>query len=319
MTKHLITGVAGFIGSTLAETLLRSGLSVVGVDSLTDYYPVENKQKNLAALQEFSRFEYLNEDILAMSTELHQAVNDCSVIYHQAGQPGVRGSWSDGFDDYVERNVLATQKLLECIEDKPGTKFVYASSSSVYGNADSWPCTETAVPKPFSPYGVTKLAAEHLVTLYAENFGLNSVSLRYFTVYGPKQRPDMAFTRFINAAIHSDTITVYGDGEQIRDFTYVSDIVEANIRAGQTGGNGAIYNLSGGSHATVNEVLEILERVHGEPLKVERVAQQAGDVRRTGGDSTNAREQLGWEPQVAIADGIARQYAWQKANQRTMG
>lgn len=319
MTKSLITGVAGFIGSSLAESILASGGTVIGVDCLTDYYPVENKRKNLERLQSYKDFVFLEEDISCITPEMSRAINECEVIYHQAGQPGVRNSWNQGFGEYVDRNVLGTQILLESIRDKEATKFVYASSSSVYGNAESWPCTENAVPRPFSPYGVTKLAAEHLVTLYAENFGLQGVSLRYFTVYGPRQRPDMAFTRFINAAQNDGTITVFGDGEQVRDFTYVSDIVKANLLAGSVGGAGDVYNLSGGSHATVNDVLANLERIHGTSLKIDRIDRQAGDVRRTGGDSSRARTQLGWEPEVDLATGLANQYAWQQVNQRNMG
>ncbi|MDZ7885521.1 MAG: NAD-dependent epimerase/dehydratase family protein [Mycobacterium sp.] len=228
----LVTGVAGFIGSTLAERLVSSGQKVIGIDSFSDYYDRETKELNLARLSTAGEFTLLEADL--NTVDLSALLADVEVIYHQAGQPGVRKSWGADFVRYVEANISATQRLLESSRNSAPklTRFVYASSSSVYGDAENYPTRESDCPQPRSPYGVTKLAAEHLVSLYAANFGLPAVSLRYFTVYGPRQRPDMAFNRFISGALSGSRLTVHGDGKQIREFTYVDDIVEANVRAG---------------------------------------------------------------------------------------
>ncbi|MFJ6098198.1 GDP-mannose 4,6-dehydratase [Williamsia muralis] len=310
MSSKVVTGSAGFIGSTLAQRLLDDGCDVVGIDCMTDYYDPERKQQNLKLLRNYDNFTFVEADLRTDVALVDAVVAECDVIYHQAGQPGVRSSWSDGFSEYVDRNVLATQRLLESVRGRTDLTFVYASSSSVYGNAATWPCTEQSVPRPFSPYGVTKLSAEHLVSLYAENFGLHSTSLRYFTVYGPRQRPDMAFTKFIESAQSGGELTLYGDGTQVRDFTYVDDIVEANILAATSSPSGQIYNLSGATHATVNDVIRVLEDIHGAPIGVNRIGSQAGDVRRTDGDSSKIRTELGWKPTVGLEEGLARQYDW---------
>ncbi|WAJ32012.1 GDP-mannose 4,6-dehydratase [Arthrobacter sp. FX8] len=308
--KVVVTGVAGFIGSNLAKTLLKLGdIDVVGIDSLTDYYPVENKLRNLHGLQN-DRFDFIEGDLATI--ELSPVLSGASAIFHQAGQPGVRKSWGEEFGLYATQNVLVTQRLLEaasgleCLE-----AFVYASSSSVYGDAESYPTSELDRPMPMSPYGVTKLAAEHLTTLYGKNFGVPTVSLRYFTVYGPGQRPDMAFNKFIKAAINDAPIPVYGDGTQIREFTHVSDIVEANIRAWQQRPPaGSVINLSGGSSVTVNEVLSKIADISGKNLNVEYLQKVAGDVFRTGGSTDLARKLLGWQPLIGIDEGLRSEYEW---------
>jgi UDP-glucuronate 4-epimerase len=307
--KAMITGVAGFIGSTLAERVLANGDSVVGVDSLTDYYAPANKLANLAELREDS-FQFIRGDLTSLP--LSDLLGDVDVVFHLAGQPGVRRSWGSTFGTYTHANVNATQALLEACRARTNVRrFVYSSSSSVYGDAERYPTFESDLPRPKSPYGVTKLAAEHLCNLYAQNFGVPTISLRYFTVYGPRQRPDMAFTRFIKAGLAGETIKVFGDGEQVRDFTYVADAVEANLRAAVAVSEpGSIYNIGGGSSASVNHVLGELERILQRPLSVHRGEDALGDVRRTAGDTTRALEGLGWQPKVGLAHGLEEQVAW---------
>ncbi|NKR47971.1 NAD-dependent epimerase/dehydratase family protein [Rhodococcus hoagii] len=304
-----VTGVAGFIGSSIARRLAEEGHEVVGIDCLTDYYDVELKKSNLAAINDVN-FTYIDFDLA--EGELGSVLNGCNAVIHQAGQPGVRSSWGSQFDDYTRNNIIATQRLLEHAKSV-GTieKFVYASSSSVYGNATSYPTTEEDLPRPLSPYGVSKLAAEHLCTLYAENFGVPTISLRYFTVYGPRQRPDMAFTRFCRAALTGSKITIYGDGEQVRDFTYIDDIVEANVLSLESDyPAGSVVNLSGGTNISVNDVLLKLSAIAGHQLDVDRIGAVDGDVRRTGGLADRAREVLGWAPKVGLEDGLERQFGW---------
>lgn len=307
--RALVTGVAGFVGSNLARQLLREGHEVVGIDVLTDYYEVSIKRGNLASIPE-AGFTFHEADL--NTADLATLLADVDWVFHEAGQPGVRMSWGKDFAVYVRQNIEATQRLLEAAKDAPNLeRLVYASSSSVYGNAERYPTSEEDRPQPVSPYGVTKLAAEHLCSLYASNFGVPTVSLRYFTVYGPGQRTDMAFTRFVRAAVLDDTITIYGTGEQIRDFTFVDDVVAANIAAASRPVDpGTVLNVAGGSNVSVNETLAIIEGLNGRPLKVAHAEVVKGDVFRTGGDTTRISTVLGWRPEVTIEQGLARHLAW---------
>jgi UDP-glucuronate 4-epimerase len=303
----LITGVAGFVGSALARRLVADGEEVVGVDCLTDYYDPSLKKDNLSTIPA-DGFSFVSEDV--NTADLDSLLAGVSVVFHEAGQPGVRKSWGEDFATYVDANVLATQRLLEAARrSRDLQRLVYASSSSVYGNALSYPTTENDVPRPHSPYGVTKLAAEHLCSLYASNFGVPTVSLRYFTVYGPGQRPDMAFNRFIRATLAGEPIEVFGTGEQVRDFTFVDDVVDANLRAAAHDVRpGSMYNVSGGTSISVNEVLDVLSDIAGAPLEVRRGEAVAGDVRQTGGSADKIREELGWKPSVDIVSGLRAQW-----------
>jgi len=307
--QTLVTGCAGFIGSQLSETLLDAGHAVRGVDAFTDYYDPARKRTNVSRATTTPGFDLVEADLA--STDIEALLDGVDVVFHLAGQPGVRVSWSDGFPVYVTQNVLTTQRLLEAVKRHPVSRLVYASSSSVYGNADRYPVRETDLPKPHSPYGVTKLAAEHLCSLYAENWQLPTVSLRYFSVYGPRQRPDMGFTKFFGAALAGDPLPIYGTGKQIRDFTYVGDVVAATVAAGTADVEpGTVCNVAGGSEVTVEELFPIIAALVGHEVPIEHLPAQPGDVFRTGGSSERARELLGWEPKVSIREGLAAQYEW---------
>jgi len=310
--RALVTGAAGFVGSHLAEALLARGDTVVGVDCFTPYYDRATKEQNLVTARAQERFELVEADLRACDVEALLA--DVDVVFHQAAQAGVRLSWSDGFADYAGHNVLATQRLLEAVQRaRPAARVVYASSSSVYGNQDRYPTVETDLPKPFSPYGVTKLAAEHLCGLYAENWGLHTVSLRYFTVFGPRQRPDMSIHRLCQAAVDGSSFPRYGDGTQIREFTYVGDIVAGNLAAADRDvAPGTYLNLAGGAEITLNDLIALVGDLAGAPVAVEPAAKQAGDSFRNGGAIDRARALLGWEPKVSLRDGIAAQIAWHR-------
>lgn len=307
--RVVITGAAGFIGSHLAEAALLDGDDVVGIDCLTDNYPSDLKRANLETLRGAGRFEFAEADL--QTADVDALLDGADVVYHLAGQPSVRLSWSTGFPDYLGRNVLATQRLLEAAARTRPARVVYASSSSIYGNAARYPTVETDVPQPHNPYGVTKLAAEHLCGLYAANRGVPTVSLRYFTVYGPRQRPDMGVHRFLSAALAREPLPVFGDGEQIRDFTFVADIVAATLAAGRADvAPGSVANVAGGSSITVNALVAMLGEIVGRELEVRRLPEQAGDVRATGGSIDRARALFGWEPDVELLDGLKAQYAW---------
>jgi len=310
MTRCLVTGVAGFIGSHLAERLLAEGYEVIGVDCFTDYYPRSVKEANLRALRERSGFRFLPLDL--RRAKLAPLLDGVSYVFHQAAQAGVRASWGAEFELYVEHNVLATQRLLEAVKDGGShlRRFVFASSSSVYGNVKELPVREDCLPRPYSPYGVTKLAAEHLCMLYHRNFGLPTISLRYFTVYGPRQRPDMAFHRFIRRMLHEQPLEVYGDGEQTRDFTFVSDAVEANLLAMEGGLDGETYNIGGGSRVTVNEAIRMLERITGKSARIVYRPPQHGDVQDTWADTSRARAELGFRPEVSLEEGLRAEVEW---------
>ncbi len=310
--RALVTGAAGFVGSTLARRLLADGHDVVGVDSVNDYYDQELKRANLGRLAS-PGFQFVESDLNAV--DLRSLLAGTEVVFHLAGQPGVRSSWGSEFDRYVTDNIRATQRLLEAaLHAHRLRRFVFASSSSVYGDAERYPTEETDRPQPLSPYGVTKLAAEHLCTLYARNHGVPTVSLRFFTVYGPRQRPDMAFTRFCRAVSDGREIEVYGTGEQVRDFTYVDDVVEANVQVGTADiGSvpaGSVFNVAGGSSTTVNEVLALLGEISGRAVRVVRGAPVLGDVLRTGGSTEALSKATGWMPRVGLREGLEEQYRW---------
>jgi nucleoside-diphosphate-sugar epimerase len=306
--RALVTGAAGFIGSTLAERLLQDGADVVGLDCFTDYYPRPVKEHNLAGLQDQPRFRLIESRI--QDADLVSLLADRTHVFHLAAQAGVRKSWGRDFGIYIENNIEATHLLLEACVGRSLERFVYASSSSVYGDGVSLPTREDAPAQPVSPYGVTKLAAEHLCALYHVNFGIPAVSLRYFTVYGPRQRPDMAFHRFLRAIILDQPMTLYGDGEQTRDFTYVHDAVTATVAAGTMGVPGRVYNIGGGSRVSVNQVLEMIGRVSGRRPLVSVDPAQKGDMRHTYADTRLARTDLGFAPAVNLEEGLTAEYQW---------
>ncbi len=303
-----MTGAAGFIGSHLMERLAADSWDVVGADNLTPYYDVRQKRSNVAAIRSGTGLDVREVDLL--TADLGDLLDGIDVIFHQAGQPGIRASWSE-FRSYEEHNILATQRLLEASRSRGVQRFVFASSSSVYGNAGSYPTREETLPQPYSPYGVTKLAAEHLCGVYAHNFGIRTVSLRYFTVFGPRQRPDMAMHRLIRAALVGEVFPLFGTGEQVRDFTFVRDIVEANVLAATSDAPpGTVANIAGGGATTLLEVISTIERLTNTSIDLDHRAAQAGDVQRTGGSIEVARSILGWKPNVSLEDGLAEQVAW---------
>jgi UDP-glucose 4-epimerase len=306
--KALVTGTAGFIGSHLTGALLDRGAHVVGIDCFTDYYPRAIKEANLAHNRGRDGFTFVETRI--QDADLKTLLKDITHVFHLAAQAGVRKSWGRDFRTYTENNVDASQILLEACVGLPLERFVYASSSSVYGDNASIPMREDALPQPVSPYGVTKLAAEQLCYLYHVNHAVPAASLRYFTVYGPRQRPDMGFHRFIRAAIEGRPITLYGDGEQTRDFTFVKDAVAATMAAGERGVNGRAYNVGGGSRVSINHVLEIIGRVSGRPVDIRREPAQKGDMRDTFADTSLAKADLGFAPRVSLEEGIEAEYRW---------
>lgn len=304
-----VTGCAGFIGSTLAERLLADGADVVGVDCFTDYYPRPVKERNLSAARAHPRFRFIESPI--QDLDLTAELGDRTHIFHLAAQAGVRKSWGRDFAIYSVNNIEATQLLLEAATSMPSLeRLVYSSSSSVYGDRVAMPMREDALPEPVSPYGVSKLAAEQLCYLYFANFGVPAVSLRYFTVYGPRQRPDMAFHKFLRATLTDEAITLYGDGDQTRDFTFISDAVNANVLAATRGVPGRVYNIGGGSRVSVNDVLAMIERVAGRRPRVNVDPAQKGDMRHTYADTSRARADLGYAPTVGLEAGLAAEYQW---------
>jgi UDP-glucose 4-epimerase len=304
----LVTGVAGFIGSHLADALLTRGARVTGLDCFTDYYARAIKEANLSGLHGRPDFRFVETAV--QRADLRRLLGGVTHVFHLAAQAGVRKSWGRDFQIYSVNNVEATQALLEACVGTPVDRFVYASSSSVYGDDTPIPMREDALPRPVSPYGVTKLAAEQLCYLYHVNHGVPAVSLRYFTVYGPRQRPDMAFHRFLKAAIAGAPITIYGDGEQTRDFTYVADAVAATVAAADRGRPGGVYNIGGGSRVSVNAVLELVGRCTGRTLDIRRDAPQKGDMRDTSADTSRARADLGFAPSVPLEPGLEEEFRW---------
>ena len=302
--KALVTGCAGFIGSHLVAKLLDSDYEVIGIDCFTDYYSRAIKEANLSNALQNNNFKLIEEDILNMHK--FPAVD---YVFHQAAQGGVRASWGKSFEIYTRNNIEATQKLLEFYKDFAIKKFVYASSSSVYGDAEL-PMKEASLLKPVSPYGVTKLAGENLCYLYYKNYGVPIVSLRYFTVYGPRQRPDMAIHKFVKAISNGDEITVYGDGTQTRDFTYVDDAVEANILAAENNIIGEVFNIGGGSRISVNALIDEIEKIVGKKANMKYIEKQKGDVRDTWADVSKARVMLNWKPKIDIHYGMRKYIGW---------
>lgn len=303
----LVTGVAGFVGSHLAERLVEDGWRVHGVDCFTDTYARSIKEQNVAKVGGHSRFAFQEADLV--TADLAEMVKGIDVVFHLAGQAGVRTSWGTEFEVYTERNVLATQRLLESVKGNNLERFVYASSSSIYGDSTELPVTENCLPSPISPYGVSKLAAEHLCRLYYVAFGVPTVSVRYFTVYGPRQRPDMAFHRLIRAMLRDEPFPLYGDGEQTRDFTFVQDAVAATVLAASAE-PGRVFNVGGGSRVTVNQVIAMLEGLVGKKAKIERRGKQAGDVRHTWADTSAFRDAVGFAPQVPLREGLEQEVTW---------
>ena len=308
--RCLVTGVAGFVGSHLVERLLADGHEVCGVDGFIDYYPRSFKEKNLMGPRSWKSFTFVEGDLITM--DLSPLIEGVDWIFHLAAQAGVRASWGQEFSRYIDCNILVTQRLLEAVKDaRELRRFVYASSSSVYGDTTTLPVTESTIPYPVSPYGVTKLAAEHLCTLYQRNFGVPAVSLRYFTVYGPRQRPDMGFHRFCKAILEHQPIRIYGDGQQTRDFTYISDVVEANIRAATSDMTiGEAMNIAGGSRVSLHDVMQLLQEITGAPINTVFDARQYGDVRDTFADTERARQLIGYSPLVSLREGLAKEFAY---------
>lgn len=309
--RCIVTGAAGFIASALCERLLEQGAQVVGIDGFVPNYEVALKRRNLAGLQASQGFR-LVEGMLE-ELPLEELFENVACVFHLAALPGVRSSWGNSFEDYVAHNVYASQRVFEAALQAGVGRVVYASSSSVYGDTDVLPMCESARERPYSPYGVTKLAAEHLARLYHRNYGLETVSLRYFTVYGPRQRPDMAIQRFLRAALAGTPITLFGTGEQTRDFTFVQDTVAATLRAADRGEPGAVYNVGGGSTVTVNALIGMIERVTGRQLRVERQGVQRGDVGHTCADTSRARTDLEFVPAIPLQEGLQRHWEWVEA------
>jgi nucleoside-diphosphate-sugar epimerase len=306
--KVVVTGAAGFIGSHLTESLLADGCEVVGVDAFVDYYPREVKERNLAGARGHRAFRLVEGSVQDM--DLGRVLDGASQVFHLAAQAGVRASWGRDFAVYTDNNVLATQRLLEASVAARVPRLVYASSSSVYGDTKALPLQEQTACRPVSPYGVTKLAAEHLAHLYHSNMGVPVVSLRYFTVYGPRQRPDMAFHRFLRAARDGSPIRLFGDGSQTRDFTYIDDIVAATRAAADSGRPGGVYNVGGGERVTLSDVIGRIERVTGRRLEVIREGAQKGDMKDTFADTSAAGRDLGFRSTVALDEGLAREWDW---------
>lgn len=309
--KALVTGCAGFIGSTLTDTLLAQNADVIGIDCFTDYYPRSAKERNLEASLKHPRFRFVESRI--QDADLAALLADRTHVFHLAAQAGVRKSWGRDFAVYTVNNIEATQALLEAAVGTRIERLVYASSSSVYGDLTAIPMREDALPQPVSPYGVSKLSAEQLCYLYFCNHGVPAVSLRYFTVYGPRQRPDMGFHKFLLSVMKGEPIGVFGDGEQTRDFTFVTDAVAATVAAARRGVPGRVYNIGGGSRVTVNEVVQMIGRVTGTAPVIKTGPAQKGDMRHTYADTSLARADLAFAPAVGLEAGLKAEYEWLKS------
>ena len=299
--RYLVTGAAGFIGSQLLRALLEQGHDATGWDAYTEYYDPTLKEENARDLP-VSRL-----DLAADTLEL----GGFDGVFHLAGQPGV-ASFGGVFPVYVRQNVLATQRLFEAAA-AAGVRVVFASSSSIYGDAERYPTPEDTIPRPLSPYGITKLACEHLAGAYGSEFGLDVVTVRYFTIYGPRQRPDMAFTKMVSCLAEGRAFELYGDGSQSRSFTYVDDAVEATIAAMERASGGSIFNVGGGSEVSMLEAIETLGRIAGRRLEIVRHERRKGDAARTAADTTRIRTELGWQPVTSFDEGLAAQWRWAAA------
>lgn len=309
MKTAIVTGVAGFIGSHLAEKLIENKINVIGIDCFTDYYSKEIKIKNISNLVKNKNFSLVEKDIIDF--DLSNIIKKSQYLFHEAAQPGVRASWGRQFEVYVKNNIMTTQKILESAKkEKCLDKIILASSSSVYGNQEGAMNEDNTLTRPVSPYGATKLATENLGNIYAENFDLPIISLRYFTVYGPKQRPDMAFSKFFKSNINGNEIEIFGDGAQIRDFTYISDVIEANILAMNSLCKTGIFNIGGGSVHSINEILDMIEKITGKENIIKNKAKQKGDVFRTEANIVKAKKILNYNPKVAIEKGLEKQHQW---------
>ncbi len=309
--RALVTGGAGFIGSHLSERLLEQGATVRAIDAFTDFYPRPLKERNLENLRGRAGYELVEGDLREL--DLNAMLDGITHVFHLAAQAGVRRSWGREFQVYTGLNVDSTQRLLEACVGKPIERLVYASSSSVYGDEAPIPMTETALPQPVSPYGVTKLAAEQLCHLYHVNYGVPTVSLRYFTVYGPRQRPDMGFNRFFSAILADKPLVQFGDGLQTRDFTFVADAVTATAAAAVRGVPGRVYNIGGGARVSLREVFDLLARVSGRKVTIDQQGPQKGDMRDTYADTTRAREDMAFAPSVTLEEGLRLMWRWMEA------
>ena len=313
MKTAIVTGAAGFIGSHLSEKLLENGFKVIGIDCFTDYYSKKIKKNNMISFQNNKNFKLIESDL--MEIDLISIIKESEFLFHEAGQPGVRASWGDQFDTYVKDNILVTQKILESAKEvKTLEKIVMASSSSVYGEQEGIMIENKTIPSPISPYGVTKLASENLGLTYASNYDLPVTSLRYFTVYGPRQRPDMAFTKFIKANLSGDKISIFGDGNQTRDFTYISDIIDANLECVKSEIHGNVLNIGGGKTYSIMDVLNIIENITDKNNKLIFLTKQKGDVFRTEADIKMASKIIGYKPKISLKEGLMKQIELIKKN-----
>lgn len=307
--KYMVTGAAGFIGSHLCERLLAEGHQLIAVDCFTDYYDRKLKDANAAGFRANPACKFIEADLNDL--DLVALCRGLDGVYHLAAQAGVRASWGKSFDHYLHHNIRATQRLLEAAKENGGPRIVYASSSSVYGDTDELPAKEANRLRPRSPYGVSKLSCEALADLYGANFGVDAIGLRFFTVYGPRQRPDMAFHKFIRSLIYGEKIPVYGDGHQSRDFTFIHDIV-TGTKATMEKGRAGVYNIGGGHRTELIEAIETLARLVGRPANLEYSEVQKGDVRDTSADTTRLRADCGFAPATPLEDGLRAQVEWEK-------
>ena len=306
----LVTGACGFIGTNLCQSLLQDGYFIIGIDAFTENYELRIKRENQRVLEQYEKFSLIECDLL--DVDLAPLVEGIDVIFHLAGQPSVHNSWGDDFQVYSNRNIVLTQKLLRAANEAKVKRFINSSSSSIFGRVNSTPTKENDRKNPISPYGVTKLAAENLVTLYGSEFGLSTVSLRYFTVYGPRQRPDMAFNKLIKASKNGERFPLHGDGSQIRDFTYVGDVVEANkLAAFASLKSGAVFNIGGGSPISMKKAIEMIEEIMDRRIEIEFTPLGPGNPMVTTSDCSAALTTFGWKPKIDIYDGLKAQVKWQ--------